>query len=262
MGRPAIDLTDKRFVKLVAKERVKSPRGDKKSYWLCECDCGNKIVVRKDSLESGHAKSCGHCYGKMNHGKSYTRLYSVWANMKQRCNNPNDENYHNYGGRGITVCDEWNNFEDFYKWSIANGYDENAERGECTIDRIDVNGNYEPSNCRWTNKDIQNYNKRDTRKILINGEEMNLDEIHKEYGISITCLRSRYQRYIKGLITLEEFLSKEKLINKPQQIIITVDGISKNLTEWEKETGISRKTIINRYRKGKRSYDELFKKSR
>lgn len=266
MGRKAVDLTNRRFGMLVAKERVKSPNGDKKSYWLCECECGNTIITRKDSLENGHAKSCGYCLpnsGKLKHGYSRTRLYSAYSSMKDRCYNPKANAYPLYGGRGITVCDEWlNDPQKFFQWSYENGYEDGKSRAEQSIDRINNDGNYEPSNCRWTDKDTQNYNKRDTRKVYINGGEKTLFDLHNEYGISITTLRTRYTRYKRGQISIEQLVSNEKLINKPQQIIITVDGISHNLSEWERETGISRKTIANRYKKGARSYDELFKKSR
>ena len=260
-----IDLTGRRYTKLVAVRQVKRDNDKHHAFWECQCDCGNTTVVRKDSLESGHAKSCGclaNEFRPITHGHSYDRLYGIWGSMKDRCYNKNHEYYHNYGGRGIVVCEEWkNNYMSFRKWAYDNGYDENAKRGECTIDRIDVNGNYEPSNCRWADKDMQNYNKRETKRILIDGKEMTLKDISDIYDINITTVRSRYQRYKKGLITLVELVSKEKLINKPQQVLITVNGITKNLTEWEKTTGICRKTIANRYRKGARSYDELFKES-
>ena len=144
----------------------------------------------------------------------------------------------------------------FYNWAIANGYSD-----DLSIDRIDVNGDYCPENCRWVDKDVQNYNKRCTRKVVINGQEKTLLDLHNEYGISIAVLRSRYQRYIKGKCTIDELIYKGKIINKPQQIVIEVNGEKHNLTEWENITGISRKTISNRYRNGARSYDELFKKS-
>lgn len=106
------------------------------------------------------------CDGKIltygDRSKRYNeRLYNVWNSMKSRCYNPNVASYKNYGGRGIEVCDEWaHNFPTFQKWAIENGYDPDAPYGECTIDRIDVNGNYEPSNCRWVSMDVQRYNKR------------------------------------------------------------------------------------------------------
>ena len=95
------------------------------------------------------------------HGGINDRLYEVWGSMKKRCNNPNDKSYKNYGGRGIKVCKEWNeNYLSFKKWAYKNGYDENAPHGECTIDRINVNGNYEPNNCRWISNAEQQKNKR------------------------------------------------------------------------------------------------------
>lgn len=263
----AIDLTGRRYTMLVARRQVKRENDKQHAFWECECDCGKIIVVRKDSLENGHAKSCG-CMTKnkyKKHGYSHTKIYGIWQNMKDRCYNPNNHAYSNYGGRGIKVCDEWlgeNGAENFVEWSYKNGYEESENRSELSIDRLDVNGNYEPSNCRWADKDVQNYNKRCTRKVVINGEEKTILDIHKEYGISITTLRQRYRRYINGEISIDEFVSKEKLINKPQQILITVNGVTHNLTEWEKKTGISKKTIANRYKKGARSYEELFKKSR
>ena len=94
-----------------------------------------------------------------------TRLYRVWASMKDRCYNPNKKEYHNYGGRGITICDEWrDDFQEFHDWAFTNGYDENAPRGACTLDRIDVNGNYCTENCRWVDMKTQNNNRRNNKK--------------------------------------------------------------------------------------------------
>ena len=146
---------------------------NRRTAWKFKCDCGKEVVVELRNVVNGRVKSCG-CYrrkntGKLNrkHGlqKTNHRLYNVWVGMRERCNNPNNTSYENYGGRGISVCDEWNDFESFYEWAISNGYDKEAKRGDCTLDRIDVNGNYEPSNCRWVDMFVQNRNTRRTMAV-------------------------------------------------------------------------------------------------
>ena len=113
------------------------------------------------------------------------KIKFVWKNMKQRCYNKNHKSYHNYGGRGIEICDEWkNNFSKFHKWAIDNGYNPNAPRGECTIDRINVNGNYEPSNCRWISNIEQQQNKRNNNLVTYKGETKTVTQWEKEINIS------------------------------------------------------------------------------
>lgn len=166
--------------------------------WRCKCDCGNETIVPSSRLTSGNTKSCG-CgssrYLRKTHGKSETRLYRVWRGVKSRCYNPNSTGYEYYGGRGVTVCDEWlgeNGFENFYKWSYLNGYNENAEKYICTLDRIDVNGNYEPSNCRWVSMKEQDNNKRTNKYIEFNGEKKTLSQWCDEFGVNKKMARYRF----------------------------------------------------------------------
>lgn len=167
------DLTGQRFGRLVVTGRAGSDN-QKRAKWKCCCDCGCVTVVTSSNLLRGITKSCGcmHAEYLLNrntvHGKLKSRLYGVWKNMKKRCANPATHNYHRYGGRGITVCDEWlHNFQAFYDWAIANGYDENAPKGQCTIDRIDNDKGYSPDNCRWVDTATQNRNKSNNRKVVI-----------------------------------------------------------------------------------------------
>lgn len=150
-----------------------------KTYWKCVCDCGLTVVVPGNNLRTGNTKSCGcmhremmQAQGKSNkrHGESHsnrTRLYTIWCGMRQRCNNPNKSAYPLYGGKGVKVCDEWNDYEAFKKWACSNGYNDSL-----CIDRINPAGDYEPVNCRWitASENTARANKNHTSRKAIRGE--------------------------------------------------------------------------------------------
>ena len=166
--RPRPDRTGEKYGRLTLVKYVGGSR------WLCKCDCGNTVIANTSNLTSGHSTSCG-CLKRDNsrinntkHGKSKTRLYEVWKGMHRRCYGENETAYKNYGKRGISICSEWrDDFEAFQNWALENGYDEEAQYGQCTIDRIDVNGNYEPSNCRWITLTEQARNTRHCRPVEV-----------------------------------------------------------------------------------------------
>lgn len=166
----------------------------KRFYYLCKCDCGKEIVVEKWNLKTNHTISCGCFSNELKrhfiHGLSKNRIYGIWGGIKNRCLNKNEPIYCRYGGRGITVCDEWrNDFTSFYNWSIENGY-----REDLTIDRIDNNGNYEPSNCRWVTMKEQCSNRSSTRILLYKGEKHCAMEWANKLGIKYVTLIHRLER--------------------------------------------------------------------
>lgn len=189
-----VDLTKQRFGRLTVLGRVWRLNTDDK-FWLCRCDCGNLKIIRNNNLISGRTKSCG-CLNKevaskrnSTHGMANSKIYETWCNIKKRCENSNNDNYHHYGGRGIVVCDDWQRFELFYEWAIKNGYQDDLE-----IDRIDVNGNYEPSNCRWITHKANCNNRRSNHLIEYDGRIHTLKEWSEILGISDRILRQRLCR--------------------------------------------------------------------
>ena len=191
----ATDLTGQRFGRLVVQK--KDETRTKYKYWVCLCDCGVTKSILEGSLKQGYTKSCG-CLNAENikktkwksHGGSDTKLYKVWQGMKCRCYAKNATKYKQYGGRGITVCDEWkDDYGAFQAWALANGYREGL-----TIDREDVNGPYSPENCRWTTNKEQQNNRRDNLMITYNGKTQTLTQWAEETGINEMALRSRIKK--------------------------------------------------------------------
>ena len=199
-----IDITGKKFNRLTVIRRVENSFS-KKARWLCKCDCGNFREISGDNLRNGNVKSCGCLKAIRNkqratHRKSNIRLYNIWRNMKSRCNCKTNPFYKNYGERGIKICTDWETFENFYCWANANGYNDNL-----TIDRVNVNGNYEPNNCKWIPLSKQAYNKRDSIILNINGEQKCLAEICKEYNVKYTTI---YRRITINKMNIQDALSK------------------------------------------------------
>lgn len=197
MGK-CIDLMGRKFGRLTVIKRAEN--NGTRATWLCKCDCGNELTVIGKNLRNGNTKSCG-CYQQdkaretqTRHKGRNTRLYGVWACMIQRCTNPNNDSYKRYGARGIKVCDDWLDFGKFQEWAMANGYNPNAKRNECTLDRINNNSNYQPDNCRWINIQKQCQNTRKNHNITINGETHCISEWARIYNIKREIIKDRIKR--------------------------------------------------------------------
>lgn len=191
------NIINERFGKLVAIEYAGlDARGE--ATWKCKCDCGNYTVSTGYKLRSGHTKSCGCIQEKhrkegfhKSHGMTDTKLYIIWCNMKRRCYSKINNMYQNYGGRGIRVCDEWlSGFEPFMKWAMDAGYKDGL-----SLERIDVNGNYEPNNCTWITKKDQYLNRTDSHKVTAFGKTQTIKEWSDETGIKYDTIERRLNAY-------------------------------------------------------------------
>lgn len=202
-----VDFTGQRHEMLQVIQKADHGR----SWWVCKCDCGNVLELQIHRFLT--YKSCG-CLEKANkktlakrtktHGMTETRLYSVWCGIKNRCDNPNYKHFDRYGGRGISVCDEWRtSFDAFRTWAYANGYDPNLLGKEQSIDRIDLDGNYCPENCRWANQKEQVRNRKNAVSLVYMGETMNPYEFAKITGITNTAFI--YRRLKKGQSPIKIF---------------------------------------------------------
>lgn len=204
------DITGMRFGKLTAIERISN---DRRSVWRFACDCGGERVTMAQTVKCGDVAGCAECgsrarkekltkHGGASKAGKRNRLYVCWVSMRARCYTPTIPNYANYGARGIAVCDEWADFAAFSEWANANGY-----RDDLTIDRVDVEGDYSPGNCRWVTHTEQAQNKRQSRWVEYQGETMNLMQLAKRTGISWHTLRGR----------LNAGLSVDEAVNHPKR---------------------------------------------
>lgn len=237
-----IDLTNKRFGRLIAIARYSEVTPSGKTQWECVCDCGNVIIAITGHLTTGNTKSCG-CHksessrqiglANKTHGMTGSPEYKAWQSLRYRCYDPENENYKYYGARGITVCDRWkDSFENFY-----------ADMGPkpgigYSIDRENVNGNYEPNNCRWVTIDTQNRNKRTNVFYDFQGERLTLPEISKRTGIPTPTLESRIKRMNLSI--------NEAVIKEATKHLYTYNGQTKTLREWSESTNLTYSKLYSR----------------
>lgn len=211
------DLTGQRFGRLTVLGIHDT--NTRKTFWVCQCDCGGIKIARSDLLLRGSIRSCG-CMKKEQDKKNLinpsmiksaeagfkrgnTRLYVIWQQMRNRCNDRHNARYDRYGGRGIKVCDEWDNdYLTFHNWAIENGYSENL-----TIDRIDNDGNYCPENCRWATRTEQARNKSTNIKITIGNATKTMIEWCEIFNVDYKNAVSRYHR--NGFISIDELFNRE-----------------------------------------------------
>lgn len=184
------DLTGKKFWNMTVLKYVGiNQKG--RSIWLCKCKCGKEKIVVGSELKRGKVKSCG-CLNRSIDGLYQSRLYRIHHMMLCRCYTKSTTNYDLYGGRGIRVCEEWrgkNGFMNFYNWSMKNGYSD-----ELSIDRIDVNGNYEPNNCRWATHEEQSNNMRRNKFLEYGGERLTVSQWARKLGINYNTLDKRLRK--------------------------------------------------------------------
>lgn len=242
----AYNLTDQRFGRLVAIRR-NGNRGAR-ALWLCQCDCGGFHKATTSQLVGGRCKSCG-CYklersaeahtthGHKRGGRA-TATYATWSSMKQRCDNPNNESYPRYGGRGISYSREWTKFERFLK-----------DMGECpekmTLERLDTDGDYSKANCIWASRKAQARNRRENRMLEYQGESRCLARWASRFGLSQSALFSRLKRGWSVKKSLEIPLRQ---MRQSEKLDVSYKGESKPLKEWAEILGLPYGTLWHRIR--------------
>lgn len=236
------DYIGKKFGKWTILEYVGNKNGDR--YVRCRCECGKEQEINFLRVISGGSKACLSCREKT-HGNSDSPLYTVWLDMKRRCYNPKNTHYADYGGRGISICNEWMDFGCFYDWAISTGYDESkAKTRQCTLDRIDTNGNYEPNNCKWSNQCEQNANKRISNKNTSGYIGISWNKNRKLWECHVMFYRKR--KYLgsskiqKDLLEIRnKYIIENNLPHTLQEyrgeLIIINDEQKKVQEEWEEQ---------------------------
>lgn len=209
MGK-AVDLTGKKFGHLTVQTYAGHRKG--KIVWDCKCDCGQTVIRDTNYITHGGENiSCGCVHHLMisqslkTHGMSKTRMYKIWEAMKRRCDSPKADRYPHYGGRGIRYCEEWKHFEPFMKWAKNAGYTD-----DMSIDRIDVNGNYCPENCRWIPMKEQCNNTRQNRYVMYNNEKLSIAQFAERIERPYSAV---YQEIYKLRWTVEQCAAHAKEIS-------------------------------------------------
>lgn len=229
----AKDLTGQKFYRLTVVAKHPDRSSSAKVQWSCVCECGTAVVTNTGALTSGNTKSCGcqradaareNGLKRATHGMSGTPEYKTWQSMRDRCQNPKAEQYSNYGERGIQVCERWNDsFENFYQDMGA------RPAPNLSIDRREVNGDYEPGNCRWADSKTQSNNRRTNKYHCFQGEMLTVSEVARRLDIPVATLSAR----LRYGYTFDEATSKET-----HRQLFTHAGQTKNLGEWAKEIGM------------------------
>lgn len=231
------------------------PRPGKKSLFLLKCNLCGAVVTRGPSAVRSERIMCDCSKEKVPNRrgtKTKSPLYNSYRAMIARCYNPNNDRYPNYGGRGIKVCDEWQTFPPFEEWAFANGWEPGL-----TIDRKDVNGDYEPQNCRWADVDTQSNNKSDNRYFTYNGETKTMKQWAKSTGIGYYTLRGRLDRGWSIADALEKAISPMETKSESDRLI-EYGGETKLLSQWSRELGIGFSTLRSRLERSKWSVEKAF----
>lgn len=246
-----IDMAGDKYGRLTVLYRSNKRGSCGQIYWHCRCDCGNEVDVLGYLLRQGHTKSCG-CYNvemasvsNKTHGMSRTRIHNIWKGMRQRCYCGTNDAYANYGGRGIKVCDEWSVFENFYNWALANGWKEDSTG--ISIDRIDVNGDYCPENCRWASAVEQANNKRNTLMLTARGETKAINDWARDVGINCKTIRGRLDN---GWSADDAIFTPAGSLRNKSAKVVEYNGESHTILEWSEITGLYKELIRSRLSHG------------